>query len=82
MFSHSPKLYTTSILCKRKEKLHSFVNSSTHCYTVLLQNKREFDLGKEMKIFFIGSEQEYPLGITKILKMEGFSDIILDVACQ
>lgn len=42
---------------------------------------REFDLGKEMKMFFIGSEWEYPLGITKILKMEDFNDIP-DVACQ
>lgn len=56
MFSHSTKLYTRSILRKHKEKLCLFVNSSTHSYAVLLQNKREFDLGKEMKMFFVSSE--------------------------
>lgn len=54
MFSHSTKLYTRSILRKHKEKLCLFVN--THSYAVLLQNKREFDLGKEMKMFFVSSE--------------------------
>lgn len=56
MFSYSTKLYTKFILCKCKEKLHLFVTSSTRSYTVLLYNKREFDLGKEMKLVFIGSE--------------------------
>lgn len=55
MFFHSTKLYTKSILCKCKEKLDLFVNSSTCSYTALFQNKRVFDLGKEMKMFFIGS---------------------------
>lgn len=55
---------------------------NTHSYNALLQNKREFDLGREMKLFFIGSDYKYPLGITKILKKEDFNDTIPDVACQ
>lgn len=35
-----------------------------------------------MKLFFIGSEYKYPLGIIKILKKEDFNDTIPDVECQ
>lgn len=56
MFSHSTKLCTRAIVCKCKEKLHFLVNSNVCSYTISLQNKIEFDLGKEMKMFFIGSE--------------------------
>lgn len=35
-----------------------------------------------MKLFFIGSEYKYPLGITKILKKKDFNDTIPGVACQ
>lgn len=61
MFSYLTKLSTKSMFCKYKEKLHLFVNSSACSYTVLLQNKRDFNLRKEMKMFFISSEGEYPL---------------------
>lgn len=53
MFSHCRKLYTQSTLCKRKGKLHLFVPSRAWSYTALLENKGEFDLGKEMKMLFV-----------------------------
>lgn len=65
MFSHPTKLRTKTLFfrCKRETSLVFELN--TLSYDVLLQNKREFDLGREMKLVFISSGYKYPLDIKK-----------------